>query len=380
MGRGAVIVELAEEAAGAEFVEVGGLVRIGDVPAVLGLDAEAIVVLRQVAELLEVGGQVGVDRAGDLASALVAEEVLGEELRQVDHPLVLQPAGELADETGVYLLEGLRLALELLAQPLDGGLLVADEEIELDQLAGGEASGVVLDDLFAQEEHAVAFGKSLAEPGVELGGRERDGDAALHVEGDHAVEEQVALAFGDDLGAAVGADEDREPPQVGADEVPGAVRRAGLQAEAVLQAAVGLVGGDHEILLDSGARDLSVRALLLVEGADVGDHEAGGEHGLLDGVPDGVAGVVEDDGDPAAGLEDTAVRLETALHQALVVGDLLALRAVDDGLGLGARAGAVPGLDDVVQIGVEDVLAEGRVGEHVVDGVVGEAVDAAVGG
>ena len=76
--RGPVLVELAEEAAGAEFVEVGGLVGGGDVPAVLGLDAEPIVVLRQVAEFLEVGGQVGVDRAGYLGPAVVAEEVLGQ--------------------------------------------------------------------------------------------------------------------------------------------------------------------------------------------------------------------------------------------------------------------------------------------------------------
>ena len=80
------------------------------------------------------------------------------------------------------------------------------------------------------------------------------------------------------------------------------------------------------------------------------------------------------------GFRTAAVRLEAALHEALVVGDVLALGTVDDGLGVGARAGAVPGLDDVVQVGVEDVLAEGWVGEHVVDGVVGEAIDAAVGG
>ena len=249
--------------------------------------------------------------------------------------------------------------------------LVADEELELEELPGGQPSGVVLGDLLGQEVHAVAFWKPLAESGVELGGGERDRDAALDVEGDHAVEEQVALALGDHLGAALRADEHGEAPQVRADEVPGAVLGAGLQAEAVLQPTVGLVGGDHEVLLDGGARDLPVRALLLVEGANVGDHEAGGEHGLLDGDPDGVPGVVEDNRDPATGLEDAAVRLEAALHQALVVGDLLALGSVDDGLGRAACARAVPGLDEVVEVGVEDVLSEGRIGENVVDGVGG---------
>ena len=118
--------------------------------------------------------------------------------------------------------------------------------------------------------------------------------------------------------------------------------------------------------------------MLLVERADIGDHETGGEHSLLDGVPDGIPGVVEDDSDPAAGLEDAAVCLEAALHQALVVGDGLALGAVDDGLGRGSRAGAVPGLDEVVEVGVEDVLAEGRISEDVVDGVVGYTVGSAV--
>ena len=62
-------------------------------------------------------------------------------------------------------------ALELLAQPADGGLLVADEEFELDELARVEASGVVLGDLLPQEEHAVALGGSAG--GGRRGNRRR---------------------------------------------------------------------------------------------------------------------------------------------------------------------------------------------------------------
>ena len=167
---------------------------------------------------------------------------------------------------------------------------------------------------------------------------------------------------------------------MGADEVPDALLGAGCQLEARLQAVVGLVGGDHQILLDGGAGHLPVGALPLVEGAHVGDHEAGAEDRLLDGVPDGVAGVVEHHGHPAARLEDAAVLLEAALHRVQIVGQRLALGAVDNRLRCGGGADAMPGLDQVVEVGVVDVLAEGRVGEYVVDSVVGDVERPAIAG
>ena len=99
---------------------------------------------------------------------------------------------------------------------------------------------------------------------------------------------EVTLALRDHFGAPIPGNEHGKLPHVGADEIPCAVFGPGLQPETVLQSAVRLVGGDHQILLDCGARDLLVRSLLLVEGADVGDHEASRQHGLLDSIPDGV--------------------------------------------------------------------------------------------
>ena len=67
---------------------------------------------------------------------------------------------------------------------------------------------------------------------MELGSGERHQDAALDVKGDHAIEQQGVLALGNHLRAVVPGHEHREMPQVGADEVPGALLGAGCQLEA----------------------------------------------------------------------------------------------------------------------------------------------------
>ncbi len=103
----------------------------------------------------------------------------------------------------------------------------------------------------------------------------------------------------------------------------------------------------------------------------MGHHEAGGLHALLDGVPDGVPGVVKDHRHPAPGLEHPAILLEAALHQLLVFGQALLLGFVHDRLGRGVGAHAVPGLHEEVEVGVVDVLAEGGIGEDVVNRFVG---------
>ena len=184
-----------------------------------------------------------------------------------------------------------------------------------------------------RKKHAVALGEAGGQPGVELGGGERHQDAALDVEGDHAIEQQEVLALGDHLCAVVPGHEHRKLPQVCADKVPDALVGAGCQLEARFEPVVGLVGGDHQILLDRSAGHLTVGALPLVEGAHVGDHKTGGEDRLLDSVPDGVAGVMEHHGHPAARLEDAPVLGETSLHRMQIVRKRLALGSVDDRLG-----------------------------------------------
>ena len=167
------------------------------------------------------------------------------------------------------------------------------------------------------------------------------------MEGDHAIEQQEVLALGDHLGAVVAGYEHRKLPQVGADEVPDALLGAGCQLEARFEPVVGLVRGDHQILLDCGAGHLPVGALLLVEGAHVGHDKTGAEDRLLNGVPDGVAGVMEHHGHPAARLEDAPELGETTLHRVQIVGEVLALGAVDDRLRPAGGADAVPRFDHV---------------------------------
>ena len=118
---------------------------------------------------------------------------------------------------------------ELLLEPLDGRGFVGDEELKLQNLPDGHALLVVLGHLLGQEVHAIPLGEPLDQPGVELSRGQRNGHAALDVEGHHAVEEQVVLTLGDDLGLAVLGDKDRKLLQVRADEVPDTFFGSSLQ-------------------------------------------------------------------------------------------------------------------------------------------------------
>ena len=117
----------------------------------------------------------------------------------------------------------------------------------------GHALPVVLGHLVGEEVHPIPRRETLLQPGVELSRGQRHGHAALDVEGDHAVEEQVVLALGDDLGLAVLGDKDRKLPQVGANEIPNAFFCSRIESEAVFKAAVGFVGGNDKILLDGAS-------------------------------------------------------------------------------------------------------------------------------
>ena len=176
------------------------------------------------------------------ALPLVLEEVLGQHVAQLGQVLVaglVQLAQELGLEVLVGLGAGADLRVQLAAQPLDGRLFVGDKEGELLHLGGPQPLAVVLGDLVGQEVHLVPLGEALLEPGVELGGAQGHAEAALDVKGDHAVVEQVGLPLGDDFQDAVLLDDDGQLRQVLADEVPGALRAAGLLQEAALKASCG---------------------------------------------------------------------------------------------------------------------------------------------
>jgi hypothetical protein len=54
--------------------------------------------------------------------------------------------------------------------------------------------------------------------------------------------------------------------------------------------------------------------LFLVQGTHVSDHEASSQNGFLDSVPDAVLRIVELDGHPTAGLENTVELAKALFH------------------------------------------------------------------
>ena len=189
------------------------------------------------------------DLAGHFAGAVVEEEVLPQKVGELQHLLVPLPARQLPDEVGVDVGERPRLAAQLPAQPADRRLLVVDEEVGLVQVPRPHPPAVVVGDLFGEEVHVVALREALGQPRVELRRREGDRHAALDVEGDHAVVEEVARAFDDRLGEAVAGDEDGEPAEVAPHEVPCALLAASAKAESLFEGLLGLVRRDHQVLL-----------------------------------------------------------------------------------------------------------------------------------
>ena len=111
-------------------------------------------------------------------------------------------------------------ASQLPLQPLDGGGLVDDEDLELHHVLGRQALLVVLGDLFEEKDHAVAFGEAVGETGQELAERQGHGDVAQDMEGDHAVEQQMRLALVDDLHPPVLGHEHGQLAEMGAEKVP----------------------------------------------------------------------------------------------------------------------------------------------------------------
>ena len=107
------------------------------------------------------------------------------------------------------LLKGLGLLGELLFEPLDGRGLVGDEDLKLQDLPDRHALLVVLSHLFREEVHPVPLREPL-QPLIKLRRRQRHSHAALDVEGHHAVEQQIVLPLGDNLGLAILGHKDRE--------------------------------------------------------------------------------------------------------------------------------------------------------------------------
>ena len=107
------------------------------------------------------------------------------------------------------------------------------------------------------------------------------------VKGYHPVVEDARVALGHKFQLAATSFDHREVVQMSADKIPSAFLRLAALGETVFQTAIGLVGGNDEVLFHGGGtRDRSKASLLLVERGHMGDHEAGILQRGLNRVPD----------------------------------------------------------------------------------------------
>jgi hypothetical protein len=176
---------------------------------------------------------------------------------------------ELLGELRLEVLVGLGLAalrrVELLAQLLNGDLLVMHEEGELRHGVRRQAGAVARSDRAGEEEHAVALDKALAQAPVEGGGRRgtrwRRAGCGRRPRGRRA-------GSPDAPGGSPGSPS-RAPPrgvrQVLTHKVPGTSGSARLALELLCEAGAGLVGVDDKVLFGrAGSRDLPVGLCLFV--------------------------------------------------------------------------------------------------------------------
>ncbi len=206
--------------------------------------------------------------------AVVAEEILRQQFRQLQRFLVFLPAAKLFHKLRMEFLEGLRFLEELLFEPLNGRGFIRDEKLELQNLSNGHALSVVFGHLFRQKVHAVTLGKALDQPSVEFASGQRNGYATLNMKGNHPVEEQVVLTLGDNLGLAVFGNKYRKLLQVSANEVPDAGFGTRFKLKAFLEAAVGFVGRNDQVLLDGGRRGLRIKSpLSFVQSSHTADNK-----------------------------------------------------------------------------------------------------------
>ena len=136
-----------------------------------------------------------------------------------------------------------------------------------------------------------------------------------------------------------------------------------------------LVEVQHDVLVRDPLQALLAtnaleRELLLVEGVDFCQLEPGAFRGIQDGLPDAVVGVVEDDAGPSARFQHAVHLAKGVRHQPSVVWQRVSVLVLDVNhsfLALVREALIQPGLPDQIAVSVEDVGAERRVRENIVD-------------
>jgi hypothetical protein len=173
-GERLVGLELLEQRLLALLLQVLRLVRVGHIPAVLGLGHQRRVVLVQAAQILVVGREVAVDLARHIASAVVLQEVVFQQLVQFRNDLALALGrADLRDVLRVNLRSS-RWALEQeVGQPVDGTALVGNEQLRLRDLRNTRPRLFVLDQLLGQEHHAIRLTEADRQLGQKLRRRDR---------------------------------------------------------------------------------------------------------------------------------------------------------------------------------------------------------------
>ena len=113
------------------------------------------------------------------------------------------------------------MLIQLLIQPGNCGFLIGHEQRELNLFYFSlDAGSIIFIDLIRQEVHVVALEESLVQSFVEIGGIQRHRNALYDVVGNHAIEEQIGLAFGNNFNPFIANDNYRNIRQVLSNKIP----------------------------------------------------------------------------------------------------------------------------------------------------------------
>lgn len=178
----------------------------------------------------------------------------------------------------------------------------------------------------------------------------------------HTIEQDARITLGNKLQLTIFHLHHRKLLQVGLNEVPCRFWGGSPLGETLLQAAVRLVGGNHQVLLDGHRGGDSLEAaLLFIECRDIGHYKTGLLHRRLQAIPHGSLSIGEHHSHPATGFKDTEVFRKAIGHQLSVVvhrflSGAIFLGTVNNGIQLCLRHHAVPGLDQEIQFCVGHIF------------------------
>src|ERR1043165_1890814 len=180
----------------------------------------------------------------------VLDEVFLQYAQQLDWLLMLLPNPlRLPHINWLQILVRRRSGCEVPPYPLDGALLVRDEEFWLPQHVRLHSLLFVLRHLARQEVHIISFWVTLPQPLEKLRGGKRDTDPSLNVECHHPVEQQVVLTLRNYLQFVSTGHCDRDMTQVHLNKLPCTLLTRRTDPKSVLELLTWLVSGNYQVLL-----------------------------------------------------------------------------------------------------------------------------------